>query len=172
MQLLGAIIGGVIYNQNITVLQFLMVLLIWTIIVLVVKFAKEHNRYIRRVVDGHPVTVIKNGKIIVEACLKQGLSANDLMFQLRSNGIYEVAKVKSGVLEQNGQLTIIEFSDREHIHYPLISDGQLNYDVLELINQTEQWLMSNLTKMGYTSIKEIYIAEYVDGNLRIVSYPK
>ena len=35
---LGGIIGGIIYNRNITVLQFVMVLLIWTVIVFIVKF--------------------------------------------------------------------------------------------------------------------------------------
>ena len=123
---LGGIIGGVIYNENITILQFVMVLIVWTIIVLTLKFFKDHNRFIRNIIDGQPVTLIKNGKIRVEECLKHGISANDLMFKLRNKGIYEVAKVKSGILEQNGQLTVIEFSDKDHVRYPLISDGQLN----------------------------------------------
>ncbi|EGM51434.1 hypothetical protein LSGJ_00905 [Ligilactobacillus salivarius GJ-24] len=169
---LGGIIGGVIYNENITILQFVMVLIIWTIIVLTLKFFKDHNRFIRNIIDGQPVTLIKNGKIRVEECLKHGISANDLMFKLRNKGIYEVAKVKSGILEQNGQLTVIEFSDKDHVRYPLISDGQLNVDVLELINQDEEWLIGKLNKIGYKDSSEIYIAEYVNGDLRIVSYPK
>ncbi|EGL99685.1 DUF421 domain-containing protein [Ligilactobacillus salivarius] len=169
---LGGIIGGVIYNENITILQFVMVLIIWTIIVLTLKFFKDHNRFIRNIIDGQPVTLIKNGKIRVEECLKHGISANDLMFKLRNKGIYEVAKVKSGILEQNGQLTVIEFSDKDHIRYPLISDGQLNVDVLELINQDEEWLIGKLNKIGYKDLSEIYIAEYVNDDLRIVSYPK
>lgn len=44
---LGGIIGGVIYNENITILQFVMVLIVWTIIVLTLKFFKDHNRFIR-----------------------------------------------------------------------------------------------------------------------------
>ena len=169
---LGGIIGGVIYNENITILQFVMVLIVWTIIVLTLKFFKDHNRFIRNIIDGQPVTLIKNGKIRVEECLKHGISANDLMFKLRNKGIYEVAKVKSGILEQNGQLTVIEFSDKDHVRYPLISDGQLNVDVLELINQDEEWLIGKLNKIGYKDLGEIYIAEYVNGDLRIVSYPK
>lgn len=98
---LGGIIGGVIYNENITILQFVMVLIVWTIIVLTLKFFKDYNRFIRNIIDGQPVTLIKNGKIRVEECLKHGISANDLMFKLRNKGIYEVAKVKSGILEQN-----------------------------------------------------------------------
>ena len=164
---LGGIIGGVIYNENITILQFVMVLIVWTIIVLTLKFFKDHNRFIRNIIDGQPVTLIKNGKIRVEECLKHGISANDLMFKLRNKGIYEVAKVKSGILEQNGQLTVIEFSDKAHVRYPLISDGQLNVDVLELINQDEEWLIGKLNKIGYKDLSEIYIAD-----LRIVSYPK
>ncbi len=151
---LGGIIGGVIYNENITILQFVMVLIIWTIIVLTLKFFKDHNRFIRNIIDGQPVTLIKNGKIRVEECLKHGISANDLMFKLRNKGIYEVAKVKSGILEQNGQLTVIEFSDKDHVRYPLISDGQLNVDVLELINQDEEWLIGKLNKIGYKDLSE------------------
>lgn len=169
---LGGIIGGVIYNENITILQFVMVLIVWTIIVLTLKFFKDHNRFIRNIIDGQPVTLIKNGKIRVEECLKHGISANDLMFKLRNKEIYEVAKVKSGILEQNGQLTVIEFSDKDHVRYPLISDGQLNVDVLELINQDEEWLIGKLNKIGYKDLSEIYITEYVNGDLRIVSYPK
>lgn len=149
---LGGIIGGVIYNENITILQFVMVLIVWTIIVLTLKFFKDHNRFIRNIIDGQPVTLIKNGKIRVEECLKHGISANDLMFKLRNKGIYEVAKVKSGILEQNGQLTVIEFSDKDHVRYPLISDGQLNVDVLELINQDEEWLIGKLNKIGYKDL--------------------
>lgn len=37
---LGGIIGGVIYNQDITILQFFLVLVIWTIVVFTLKFLK------------------------------------------------------------------------------------------------------------------------------------
>ncbi|MDG3374659.1 DUF421 domain-containing protein, partial [Vibrio parahaemolyticus] len=135
---LGGIIGGVIYNDSITVLQFVLVLIIWTLLVLVLKFAKEHNRYVKRVVDGRPITLIQNGVVDVNECLKNGISANELMFKLRENGIYEVENVKRAVLEQNGQLTLIEFGD-ENIRYPIIVDGQSNEDVLELIKKDEVW---------------------------------
>ncbi len=37
---LGGIIGGVIYNESITVLQFVLVLIIWTFLVFSLKFFK------------------------------------------------------------------------------------------------------------------------------------
>lgn len=168
---LGGIIGGVIYNDSITVLQFVLVLIIWTLLVLVLKFAKEHNRYVKRVVDGRPITLIQNGVVDVNECLKNGISANELMFKLRENGIYEVENVKRAVLEQNGQLTLIEFGD-ENIRYPIIVDGQSNEDVLELIKKDEVWLEEQIQQNGYQKINEIYLGEYLSGKLNLYGYKK
>lgn len=166
---LGGIIGGVIYNDSITVLQFVMVLIIWTLLVLILKFAKEHNRYVKSLVDGHPITLIQNGSVNVKECLRNGISANELMFRLRANGIYEVENVKRAVLEQNGQLTLIEFGD-ENIRYPIIVDGQSNLDVLELIHQDEVWLENQVMAQGFTKITEVYLGEYLSGELRLYGY--
>lgn len=168
---LGGIIGGVIYNDSITVLQFVLVLIIWTLLVLVLKFAKEHNRYVKRVVDGRPITLIQNGVVDVNECLKNGISANELMFKLRANGIYEVENVKRAVLKQNGQLTLIEFGD-ENIRYPIIVDGQSNEDVLELIKKDEAWLEEQIQQNGYQKINEIYLGEYLSGKLNLYGYKK
>ncbi|MBO0422828.1 hypothetical protein BCR22_10340 [Enterococcus plantarum] len=166
---LGGIIGGVIYNDSISVLQFVLVLIIWTLLVLTVKFAKEHNRYVKYIVDGRPITLIKDGKVDVNECLRCGISANELMFKLRANAIYEVENVKRAVLEQNGQLTMIEFGD-ESIRYPIIVDGQANYDVLELINRDIEWLAEQVQKEQYKGINEIYLGEYLSGKLKLYGY--
>lgn len=166
---LGGIIGGVIYNDSITVLQFVLVLVIWTFLVMLLKFMKEHNRYVKLLIDGKPVNLIQNGQVEVQECLKHGISANELMFKLRSNGIYEVEKVKRAILEQNGQLTIIEFGD-ENIRYPIIVDGQSNEDVLELIGKDQSWLIAEIKKREFSSISDIYLGEYVSGDLRLSGY--
>ncbi|MBV7390501.1 MULTISPECIES: DUF421 domain-containing protein [Enterococcus] len=166
---LGGIIGGVIYNDSITVLQFVLVLIIWTLLVLILKFAKDHNRYVKLIIDGRPITLIQDGKIDVNECLKSGISANELMFKLRANGIYEVQNVKRAILEQNGQLTLIEFGD-ENIKYPIIVDGQSNKDVLELISQDESWLEEQVHAQGFEKISEVYLGEYLSGKLNLYGY--
>ena len=91
-QVQNYVLGGIIYNSDISVLEFIMVLLIWTLIVFIVKFAKDHNIWVRRIIDGRPQILIQNGKVLVENCMRAGISANDLMFRLRGHEIYEVAK--------------------------------------------------------------------------------
>ncbi|MCI1975659.1 MAG: DUF421 domain-containing protein [Limosilactobacillus sp.] len=168
---LGGIIGGIIYNQDITVLQFVMVLLIWTLIVFVVKYAKDHNAVVQNVIDGRPRLLIKNGQLLVDNCMRAGMTANELMFRLRRHGIYEVSKVKSGILEQNGQLVVIENSD-ENVRFPLINDGQVNADVLELIHHDEEWVKQQVKEAGFDDINDIYLGEYLHGKLHLVAYPK
>ena len=168
---LGGIIGGIIYNSDISVLEFMMVLLIWTLIVFVLKFAKDNNRWIRQVIDGQPRLLIQNGHLLVSNCMRAGITANELMFRLRSHGIYEVRQVKSGILEQNGQLVVIE-NDEDNVRFPLINDGKLNTDVLDLIHNDKNWVLEQIHQAGYQDITDIYLGEYVQGRLRLTPYPQ
>ena len=166
---LGGIIGGVIYNPSISILQFINILLIWVILVLTQKWLKTNNIFLKKMVDGEPTTVIKRGKIKVEATRKSGLSANDLAFKLRSQGIYSIKNVKRAVIEQNGQLIVVLTGD-ENPKYPIITDGKVQINSLESMDKTEEWLMSTLKEMGYKDIKNIFLAEYDKGQLHIVEY--
>ena len=166
---LGGIIGGVIYNPSISILQFINILLIWVILVLTQKFLKTNNMLFKKVVDGEPTTVIKAGKIDVEATRKSGLSANDLAFKLRNQGIYSIKNVKRAVLEQNGQLIVVLAGD-ENPKYPVITDGKIQMSTLESLDKTEEWLMNNLKELGHEDVSKIFIAEYDKGQLHIVEY--
>ena len=166
---LGGIIGGVIYSDSIGLLQFFLVLILWTLLVLSLKFIKNHNRWVKTMIDGKSVWVIVNGKIQAEECMKNGISAHDLMFKLRAAGIYEISAVKRAVMEQNGQLTVIQYGD-ESLRYPLITDGQVDPDILEIINRDEAWLQQELDRLKLTAV-QVYIGEYIDGKLVAHPYP-
>ena len=167
---LGGIIGAVIYNDNIGIFQFSLVLILWTLLIFTLRFIKNHNQLVKSIVDGRPVWVILNGKVQTGECMKNGISAHDLMFKLRSDGIYEIASVKRAVLEQNGQLSIIQYGDQD-LRYPLIIDGQLDHDILDIINRDEEWLKAELEAQKLT-INQVYIGEYLNGQLITHLYEK
>ncbi|MCG0675681.1 hypothetical protein IMAU80009_00307 [Lactiplantibacillus plantarum] len=165
---LGAIVGGMIYSTSVTVLQYILVLLIWTLLVLVLRFLTHHNRYVKRLIDGQPQLLIKNGQLLVSTALKNGMSANDLMFRLRTEGITDIRYVKRAVLEQNGQLTITQVGD-DAVKYPIIVDGQVNLDALETSNHDEAWLLTQLQAQHYT-VSDIYLATYTNKQLLLFPY--
>ena len=104
---LGGIIGGVIYNSNVKILDFIGILCIWCALVLALKWVKKHNVKAKQIIDGKALIIIDDGEIDVDNCRKLGLSAHDVAFKLRTNGINSSKDVKRAVIEQNGQLIVI-----------------------------------------------------------------
>ena len=166
---LGGIIGGVIYNSSITILQYAIILIIWTILILSLKWLNTNVYFIKHLIDGKPTIIIKNGKLDPEACRSKGLSASDVALKLRSQGIFQLKEVKRAVIEQNGQLIIVRMGD-ENPKYPIITDGVVQVEILETIGKTEEWLMSELNKKGFENVDDIFIAEYDKGELNVVTY--
>lgn len=166
---LGGIIGGMIYNESISILQYITILMIWFCLVLSLRWLKTNLRFFKKYVDGEPVTIIRRGEIDVETCRKAGLTAHDIMFKLRNNNIFSIREVKQAVLEQNGQLLVVQ-SGEENPRYPLITDGMVQENTLEAIGKTQDWLEERLREMGFGEISNIFLAEYVSGEIHVVSY--
>ncbi|WP_049529918.1 DUF421 domain-containing protein [Streptococcus pseudopneumoniae] len=166
---LGGIIGGVIYNSAISILQYAVILIMWTILVLTLKWLNNNVHFVKRLIDGKPTLLIKNGKIDPEACRSVGLSAADVALKLRSQGIFQMKQVKRAMQEQNGQLIVVQNGD-ENPKYPVITDGVIQSDVLDTLSLTEEWLLDHLNKQGYDNVANIFIAEYDKGQLSVVTY--
>ena len=166
---LGGIIGGIIYNSSISILQYVVILIIWTILILLLKWLNTNVSVIKQLIDGKPVLIIKNGKLDPEACRSKGLSASDVALKLRSQGIFQLKDVKRAVIEQNGQVIVVRMGD-ENPKYPIITDGVVQTEILDTIGKSEEWLMAKLEEEGYDNVADIFIAEYDKGQINVVTY--
>ena len=166
---LGGIIGGVIYSPSVSIFQFAIVLLIWAFLIFGLRQLKTKNHAFKRFIDGAPVIVINRGKINIEACKKAKITAHELAFKLRREGVYYIREVKRAVLEQNGELIIV-LAGEENPKYPIITDGIIQKSVLEDVDKTEEWLLEELQKAGYNSPAEVFLAEYENGSIKVIPY--
>lgn len=166
---LGGIIGGVIYNNNVRILDYIGILCIWCILVLTLKWIKKHNVRAKQLIDGKALIIIDNGQINLENCKKVGLCAHDVAFKLRTHNVYSTRKVKRAILEQNGQLIVILFGE-ENPKFPIITDGQIQHDIVAVIGKDEEWLLEAIKKRGYEKPSDIFLGEYVDGELILTAY--
>ena len=163
---LGGIIGGVIYSPSVTIFQFVIVLAIWAFLIIGLRKLKTKSVAFRRFIDGAPVIVINRGQIDIAACKKAKITAHDLAFKLRKEGVYYIRDVKRAVLEQNGELIIV-MAGEENPKYPIITDGIIQKNILEDVDKTEEWLLEELQKQGYNSASEVFLAEYHSGQIKI-----
>ena len=167
---LGGIVGGVIYNNSIKIYEFIVILGIWCLLVLGLKWVKNHNVKAKQLIDGKArIIIIDNGKILIENCKKSGLSAHDVAFKLRTNGIFSSDDVKRAIVEQNGQLIIIR-SGEENPKFPIITDGQVQHDILKVIGKDEEWLLEELKKRGIEKYSDVFLGEYVNKQLKLTTY--
>ena len=166
---LGGIVGGVIYNNSIKIYEFIVILGIWCLLVLGLKWVKNHNVKAKQLIDGKAHIIIDDGKILIENCKKSGLSAHDVAFKLRTNGIFSSDDVKRAIVEQNGQLIIIH-SGEENPKFPIITDGQVQHDILKVIGKDEEWLLEELKKQGIENCSDVFLGEYVNKQLKLTIY--
>lgn len=166
---LGGIVGGVIYNNSIKIYEFIVILGIWCLLVLGLKWVKNHNVKAKQFIDGKALIIIDNGKILIENCKKAGLSAHDVAFKLRTNGIFSSDDVKRAIVEQNGQLIIIQAGE-ENPKFPIITDGQVQHDILSVIGKDEEWLLEELKKQGIEKCSDVFLGEYVNKQLKLTTY--
>ena len=159
-----------IYNTSISIITFLIFILIWSLVVIIVKLL-VNIKAVKSLVVGNPVILIKNGKVNVANCAKVGISADQLMLHIRMEGLFSTKEVKSAIMETNGKLTIIDMQSATP-KFPIISNGKVNRDILEVIGHDEKWLLSSINEQGIENIQDIFLGEYVNGELNLTTYPK
>ena len=159
---LGGIIGGVIYNPSITIVQSLIVLLIWGLLMTTIDFLKNSNKNVKKMIDGQIVYLIKGGKMITENFAQATLSIPDFYTKLRTKGIFKVSEIEDAFMESNGQLIVIQKND-ENYSSLLISEGKILQENLEHIGKDDKWLLEELAKYNVSDINDIFLVEY-DGD--------
>lgn len=66
------------------------------------------SRNFRKLVDGEPSIIIKDGKILEKQMKKQRYNFDDLLMQLRENNIRYISDVEFAILEPTGKLSVIK----------------------------------------------------------------
>lgn len=123
-------------------------------------------RFFRKIMDGEPSIIIKNGKIDEKEMRKQRYNFDDLLMQLRDKEVTNIADVEFAILEPNGKLSVIKKGmdhEKQTLAIPLILDGKIQDDKLRAINRTKEWLFKELEKLGYTNVQRISICSFANG---------
>ena len=104
---IGEIMGSPISGKDLNVLEAMVA--IATLTVLQIGFSALYNRAPRlgRMMDGGPVPVIRDGKLLEKNLAKHRLSAQDVMEELRIKGLRDESDVDVANLEPSGRFSVI-----------------------------------------------------------------
>lgn len=166
---LGGIIGGIIYNLDLSLTMFFMAIIIWGGFMLIINYIRARSLKVKRSIDGKPILLMENGELNTEEFKNIMMSADSLMSRLHQEGIKTLSEIDIIWLEPNGKLTIVK-KDEEDIAYVLIEDGQINDIDMRRSKKTKEWIHREINNQGIENISEIFCAEYLDGRLNIYKY--
>ena len=114
----------------------------------------------KKLLSSRPSVIISRGVLDISAMRKVRMSIEELICQIRQNGIFDIDEVDYAILEENGKMSIIPKSkyrqpDRSDLSIPdndsgmmhiIISDGTVNKDNLKRLGLNEKWLSKTLRK--------------------------
>lgn len=122
----------------------------------------------RKIIDGEPCILIKQGKINYSVLKTQQISIDELMEELRLSGYFDLRTIEYAILENNGKLSVLEKSkDSKVPKLPkiLITDGELNINSLTTRYSDESSVLKILKKYDIDSINKVMLAMFdTDGN--------
>lgn len=125
----------------------------------------------RTLVCGRPSIIMENGKICQRAMEKNRFTADELMEELRLQGVTDLNTVRYAILESSGQVSILLkaseqpptaaalglASEDSGLALVLISDGAVLEHNLRRRGLDRAWLCARLAEYGVSSAKEVYL---------------
>jgi uncharacterized membrane protein YcaP (DUF421 family) len=117
----------------------------------------------KHVLEGEPTYIIYKGRILEQALGSSRISLNEVLAEMRSQGIGNIGDVEYGVLEANGKLSLIEKSEDKKMGHAIVIDGEIRQGELVAIGHDELWLQEILDARA-VGLKEILLLSVTDSD--------
>ena len=114
---------------------------------------------VQDIVCGKPVLIIKDGKVIEKEFDSQKYTVSDLMSQLHEKDIFLISDVKYGILETNGNLSVVKNDPNiNSLPVNVIEDGKLAEANMELIG-ISKGDVERLVKAKKVKVEDILVGQ-------------
>lgn len=105
---------------------------------------KNKSEKLKESLEGKPTYIIYKGRLSQEALRENRISINELLSEMRSQGVGDISEVNYAILEQNGSLSLLK-KNADEIAHTLVIDGHIMADDLKTLGYNERWLEKELS---------------------------
>ncbi len=175
-------IGGAFVTTEVQGFYVLLSPIILTILVVITGLLALKINSARKLIEGEPLVMIQNGKIYEESMRKIRYNLDDLMMQLREQGVFDLGEVEFAILETDGKLSVLKKSqfqtlkprdlgiptNYKGVSSEIIRDGKIVEQNLKQNKLSHEWLFNELSSRNIKNIREVVLATLsTDGTLYI-----
>ena len=169
---IGSIASEYAVVRDIHVTEGLTALTVFTLFSVVLSYVGMKSYKGRKILDGVPVILVENGKILEAGLTKTKVNINDLLEECRQKEIFDIAEIEFAIMETSGRLSILPKSQNrpltpkdmqipteyEGLCANVVIDGKVVEENLAAIKLDEKWLNAELAKQGVKGCADILLA--------------
>lgn len=96
-----------ITDRDIPLAHGLAPLIIISSIEIIIAYICRKSVKIRRFIDGKPIVLVQNGKIIEKNLTKTRVTPDEIESEIRVNGYRQIQEVDTVILEQTGKISVL-----------------------------------------------------------------
>lgn len=179
---IGSIASTLSVQVNENMISTLAGLTTWTILAILLAALSIHSVWVRKLVDGEATIVVANGKILENNLKRIRIPIDQVISELRTQGVFNITDVEFAMFEPGGKLSIQKKAQKmpvtpgdlnistQYNGLPtnLILDGVLLQDALCSLNLSKAWLQHQLSKQHIQDLTEVSLAQLdTKGNLYV-----
>lgn len=114
--------------------------------------------FVRSLVEYKPSIIIYNGALNMREMKRQSYTIDDLITQVRGNGIMDLGEVKMAILESSGDLSVYKKSNYDRLSLPVVISGHIVKESLEYLHLKEEDVLNYLQKNNFNLKKVHYLS--------------
>ena len=155
---IGALVGGVLYNPDMSMWHILFALTVWTLFNMLIRFAMRSAR-LRHFIKGESVFLVKDGAINFKNFKRNSLEMEQFRLLLRQKGIFSMFDAEDVIFETNGAVTVLP-PNHTAPSFLLVNNGAIIESTLDQCNRSKTWVLSNIVHNGFESPSELFCMEW------------
>lgn len=111
-----------------------------------VSVVKNKSAALKRVVEGEPTYIIYKGKLRQNALADNRISINELLTEMRTQGIGDIKEIRYAILEQNGKLSFLKETDSPNVSTVIVIDTIPDLKNMKEAGLNMEWLEKRLSE--------------------------
>ncbi|HIW97881.1 MAG TPA: DUF421 domain-containing protein [Candidatus Tidjanibacter gallistercoris] len=155
---IGALVGGVVYDSGTGVLQLLFAIGVWTLFNIAIRYSLRF-KFMRRLIKGDAVYIFKSGVMNVRALKRNGMEMEQLRTLLREIGIFSMFDIDDIRFETNGKMTV-SISGKTEESYLFVNNGSVLEQSLAQAGKDAGWLKKELKKFRIDAPESLFCVEW------------
>ncbi len=151
--LISEIVSIAIDTPDIPLLNAVIPMFLIISLEIIVSHIKNKSRRLKSAIEGVPSFIIYDGELKQSELLKNRISINEIITEMRVSGISDIKNVRFCILEAGGKLSFFE-DDKGDISLPVITDGEFEDENIERLGISRRWAEE---KLGSRNVGEVFL---------------